>query len=524
LRVDSEVIAIKPSQSKPDRGMVTLRSTTRNQAGTPVQVLTSKLVVWRREPAPLPQPVRKGFLAATAAMVLALSACAAGTDYQKPDIALAAFHSEAPKTGIDASLDHWWAGFQDPVLTGLIDRALQQNLDLAASLARVAQAQSAADQAGAKLLPQGALSSQAAPIHQSLHSGISEVSKGAPGFRRDLVQYDLGAGASWEIDLSGGLHRDAEAAAALAQAAESEHAGTRVTIAAEVADAYLQIRGYQARIAVAERQIADDDRLLALVALRKTHGVATDREESQADALAAQARASLPPLRIGLAAQGFRLDILLGNQPGSILGELSEPRAIPAQTHVELGASQDLLQRRPDIIAAERALAASHARIGSAISNYYPKVSLSALLGFEAIDAQRVLTAQAFQPQAAAGLRWRLFDFGRVDAEVAAARGSENEALARYRLSVLHAAEDVENAVTGMVELSAQAGALDRETKSLQHARDSAEEAYRGGAVSLLDVIDSDRQLLLAEDDLARVRTDGARSAVHTFRALGGGW
>jgi len=463
---------------------------------------------------------------------LLVAACQVGPDYQRPETPLAPYHNEVAKVSLAdpakpnemPPLDQWWTGFHDPELTIIVERALAQNLDLAASQARVQQARAAAEAAGARLLPSGSLQTQAAAEHQSLRSPLSEVSTQSPGYRRNLTQYDAGVGASWEIDISGGLHRDLEAAAATVQAAEADHAGTRILVAADAADAYLQVRGYQARLAFAQAQIDADAHLLDLVKLRQARGVATDREVAQADALTAQARALLPPLRIGLEAQLNRLDVLLGAQPGTYAKELSVAADIPAAPAVDPADPADLLRRRPDVIGAERRLAASNARIGSAVSDYYPKLNLSALLGFDSINSQQLLTAQAFQPQAVAGLRWRLFDFGKVDAEVEQAKGANAEALARYRLSVLHAAEDVENALTALAQSAEQTRELSRETASLTRARDTAEEAYRGGAVSLLDVLDSDRQLLIAQDDLARVRAETARSAVGSYRALGGGW
>jgi len=468
---------------------------------------------------------RKLSLGAAVAAALLLSACQSGPEYQKPEQSLAPYHTAPVKTAEAAPpLDQWWTGFHDPELTVIVERALAQNLDLAASLERVRQARAAAQETGARLLPSGTLQTAVSPFRQSLDGPLGSAAKHIPGYDRDQVQYDAGVGASWEIDLSGGLHRDVEAAEALAQAAEAEHLGTRISVAADAADAYLQIRGYQARLAFADAQIAADSHLLELVKLRQARGVATDREVAQADALTAQARALVPPLRIGLEAQLNRLDVLLGAQPGTYAKELATVADIPAAPAVDPADPADLLRRRPDVIVAERRLAASNARIGSAISEYYPKLSLSALVGFESLSTQQLFTGAAFQPAATAGLRWRLFDFGKVDAEVEQAKGANAEALAKYRASVLHAAEDVENALTALAQSAEQTRELSRETASLVRARDTAEEAYRGGAVSLIDVLDSDRQLLIAQDDLARVRADTARSAVSSYRALGGGY
>ena len=455
--------------------------------------------------------------------LLLLAACAETPPEPKiaaPAPYRAAFHAE----GAAAPLDRWWSGFQDPVLTSIVERALAQNLDLEESTGRIRQARAAAQAAGARLLPQGSLSTQVSPFHQSLEGPIGTIARHLPGYDRDQVLYDAGAGASWEIDLGGGLQRDAEAAAALAEAAEAEHLGTKVMVAAEAADAYLQLRGDQARIALAEQQVVADAKLADLVKLRLARGAATERELAQSQALLSQARASLPPLRVALQAQLNRLDVLLGRQPGAMNAELAEIKQIPAVPAIDPQDSADLLRRRPDVIAAERRLAAKTALIGSANSDYYPKLSLSALLGFESLNSQQLFTGAGFQPQAVAGLRWRLFDFGRVDAEVASAEGAQAEALAHYRASLLRATEDVENALTALAETLKQNQDLRQESQSLTVARDRAQEAYLGGAVSLIEVLDADRQLLTAEDEEARSRADAARSAVSAFRALGGGW
>jgi outer membrane protein TolC len=184
----------------------------------------------------------------------------------------------------------------------------------------------------------------------------------------------------------------------------------------------------------------------------------------------------------------------------------------------------EVLRRRPDVIAAERHLAASNARIGQALADYYPKISLAGMLGYESSRPSDLFKATTFQPQAIAGLRWRVFDFGKVRAEVAQARGANAEALASYQLAVLHAAEEVENAFTSLVQLEAHQEELRTEVAALKRARDTSQEAYRGGVIALTDVLDANRQLLAAQDELAQTRADAARAAVRTFRALGGGW
>jgi outer membrane protein TolC len=184
----------------------------------------------------------------------------------------------------------------------------------------------------------------------------------------------------------------------------------------------------------------------------------------------------------------------------------------------------DVLRRRPDIIAAERRLAASNERIGVAVAEYYPKISLAGVLGVDSLNSGSLFTSSSFQPAAVAGLRWRLFDFGRVNAEVKQARGINAEALVDYRQAVLRAAEDVENSIASLSETETYNLEVQAEVQSLTRARDLSQEAYRAGSITLTDVLDADRQLLTAQDQLASNQTDTSRAAVVVFRSFGGGW
>lgn len=470
-------------------------------------------------------------LGAIAAALIGLAGCTVGPDYVRPEVKTNASYASQPLLDqrdvapAAPALDAWWQGFDDPELTRIIGRVMNQNLDLAAAMARVDQARAAAREAGAQLAPQGSFDGQVAQLHQSTKGPLGEVASSLPGYKRTQTLETLGVGASWELDLAGGLHRGAEAATAEAQAAEAAQDGVRVSIAAEAADSYFQVRGAQERIRLAQQQIDTEQQLLDLVKLRLAGGLATSREVAQAQALVLQARATLPPLRMALQQQLNRLDVLMGAAPGTYAAELKDGAQSYRVPAIGTDGGPDmLLRRRPDVIAAERKLAATNARIGVATAEYYPKVSLGALLGFESLSSASLFSSQAFQPQAALGLHWRLFDFGRVDAEVAQAKGANAEALAQYRQSMLRATEDVENAIVSLAELETQHRDLTAEVAAHQSARDAAEDAYKGGAVSLFEVLDEDRQLLNARDELARVHADDARAAVATFRALGGGW
>jgi outer membrane protein TolC len=176
------------------------------------------------------------------------------------------------------------------------------------------------------------------------------------------------------------------------------------------------------------------------------------------------------------------------------------------------------------VAAAEQRLVAANAGIGAAISQYYPKISISGLLGLESIDASDLFTGQSAQHQIGAGLRWRLFDFGRVDAEVREARGRYAESLASWRATVLNATREVETALSDLAQAQDRARTLTAQIAELEAGRRQAETAYEGGVASLIEVRDADRDLLAASDQLAQTRGDAARAAVAAYRALGGGW
>jgi len=463
-------------------------------------------------------------------LTLALAGCTVGPKYKGPSTtALAPFHNQIDDAANDSSsvvpLDRWWIGFNDPMLATVVQRTLDQNLDLAAALARVNQARAAAAGAGAQLLPTVDFAATAIAERQSLQGNLGTIASQVPTYRRDIHEYTLGPAASWEIDIFGGLRRGAAASRAEAEAAEADRAGTRVTVAAEAADAYLQIRGDQARLGVARDQIANDEHLSQLVRDRYEAGAATKREIAQAEALLEQARGIVPLLRFALEKQLNRLDVLMGVQPGTYARELEKTGEIPSIPPIPNDQQPtDVLRRRPDVIAAERRLAASNERIGAAISGYYPKVSLAGALGLDSLNSGHLFTSQAFQPVGAAGLSWRLFDFGKVDAEVAQARGANAESLALYRQSVLRAVEDVENALSMLAQTEAYVTQLQAQVQSLTSARDLSQMAYRAGSITLTDVLDADRQLLVAQDELDANRAGAARAAVVVFRSFGGGW
>ncbi|WP_157220167.1 efflux transporter outer membrane subunit [Flavisphingomonas formosensis] len=461
-----------------------------------------------------------------AALPLLASACAVGPDYSRPEVALpAAYMGSAAPAAAPADLAHWWDGFDDPLLTRYVTAALAENLDLAQAMARVAQARAQLGSATAALLPSAQVSGQAAAGHQSNQTALGRVASAQPGYDRDGALYETDLDASWEIDLFGGLRRQQEAARAEYQAAAAAAAASRLAVAAQTADTYVVIRGLQARLAVAQAQIDTQQRLLDTVRLQYSKGIAAELQARQAEGALAQVQATVPDLTLALDQAMNAFDVLLATPAGTHRAELATAAPIPAApTLAGAGTPADLLRRRPDIIVAERKLAASNARIGTAIAEYYPKISLSGLLGTATTAAGGFLTGGAMQAQGGVGLRWRLFDFGRIDAEVAAARGGNSEALAAYRLSVLRATQDVEDSLSAFGNRSRQEAVLAAGEDSLARARAASFAAYKGGVVSLIEVLDADSRLLATRDARIRARAGTAQAAIASFRALGGGW
>lgn len=460
-----------------------------------------------------------------------LAGCAVGPNYKRPPFTLPAhFVGDTPllKTRAEAppGLDRWWKGFHDPVLDDIVQQVTRRSLDIQAAQARVRESLAMAREAGADISPQGSLDGNLVRQRQSLLSPEGMIASHFPGYAREQTIQQVDVGASWELDLAGGLHRRSRAYRDEWQAAEADHASVRISMAAEAADAYLQIRGLNIRLGLLQRQIGVDQQLVGLVGEQVSAGTATDRDEDDAKATLAADREELALLRNLRNSQSNRLDVLAGVPAGVDyfhLDALSKERGSIPEIPLQIRPAE-LLRRRPDVIAAERRLAASTERIGVAMSQYYPSISLAGLLGFDRLGGGTLFDTAAFQPAVLAGIHWRLFDFGKIDAEVAAARGARAAALATYRQSVLRATEDVENALSTLARADEQARQQRRVVESSWRSLRSIERSFDAGASSMVDVYKRQRELLIAQAGGTVLRSDRARATVAVFRALGGGW
>lgn len=460
-----------------------------------------------------------------------LSGCAVGPEYKKPEIALPEnFIGESQvlnrQASEEANIAKWWESFGDPQLTRFISIALDQNLDIAQAKARIIQASSGLSAAKSALLPSGSINSQVTRNHQSLESPLGQLLNAVPGYERDATLYEANFNAGWELDIFGGLTRQQEAAAAEYQATQAGAIATQLAVAAQTADLYVTIRGLQYRLDIAQKQLKTQQQLESKVKILHSRGLAPKLQVEQTEAAVLQVSASIPALENGIDMAMNALDVMLGEPPGKYRTELSDIKPIPTAPQVNsLGSPRDLLTRRPDLIVAERRLVMANAKIGQAIAEYYPKVGLNLLMGSAtAISGGNLFSNAANQAAAIAGLRWRLFDFGRVDALIKNAKGQEAQLLAAYKQSTIRATEDVENALSSLVKREAQSVQLAQAENALNQARKTSFIAYQRGVVSLIEVLHADENLLRISDAKAQSQTESVRAAIATFKALGGGW
>jgi NodT family efflux transporter outer membrane factor (OMF) lipoprotein len=447
-----------------------------------------------------------------------------------PKTSLPASYSEqAPVTATTAPkpaapLDAWWRNLGDPVLNQLIDEALQASPDLAAAQARVREARALRGVAGAALYPEVDAGAAYSRTHGSANVPIG-VPPGGLGPGEDGNLWQAGFDASWEIDVFGGTRRGIEAADAAWQAAVAEGGDVTLTLVAEIARNYIELRGAQRRLAVAYDNLATQRDALALTSSLFDAGLASRLDVLRSQALVADTEAVVPDLTAESRAAIYRIGALVGRQPETLLAELDTPGAIPAPVaDVPIGLPSELLQRRPDIRAAERRLAAANARIGVAKADLYPHFYLTGAAGLESLDASTFLTAPSRYLSVGPGISWLIFDAGKVRFGVEAQQARTVEAAASYQRTVLEALRDVETALASYGQSRIRRVHLADEAASDREAVAVATRLYRQGLEDFLSVLDAERSLYAAEDKLAQTDRDSDLSLVALYKSLGGGW
>lgn len=457
--------------------------------------------------------------------VVALTGCAAvGPNYVRPDRAVpAAWHSDSsPDATAEApnpsELATWWTSLGDPQLTDLVGRAVAGNRDLKQAQARVRAAR--ARRAGAKAGAFPTLGTAGA-VSRSGSSGAEK----AGGVSSVQTLYAAEFDAGWEADLFGGVRRSVEAAGADLEAQEEDLRDVLVSLIAEVALNYLEVRTGQARLSQAEANLASQQETYDLAEARRQTGFTDALAVEQSRANLESTRAQVPNLRTGIEEAKNRLAVLLGLVPGAVHEELAETKPIPAAVRtIAVGVPAEALRRRPDVRRSERELAAQTARVGVATAELYPKLALGGSIGLEALSARGLLTAATRLWNFGLKLSWNLFDAGASRANIEVQSAGQEGALAAYEAAILAALEQVENALTGYAEEELRREALEKGARAARSGAELAEAKYGAGLVDFLTVLDAQRSRFSAEDQLAQSEGAVTSNLVRLFKALGGGW
>ena len=469
-----------------------------------------------------------GAVAGGVAILLA-SGCAVGPDYKAPRLSLdagfvnpgsASANAQEPSSDIAT----FWGGFTDPVLTRLLERALAANGDVRIAQSKLQEARAILGGTRATQLPEVGVSADAG---RALQPGY--LYPGTTNGQRTENSFSAGFVANWELDFFGRNRRATEGAAAQVDAVEAGVHAAQTVVAAELARNYLDLRGLQQRYDVASRSLANQKETLRLTDARLNAGRGTQLDVVRARSLLDSTEATLPALQTAIERDAFRIATLTAQSPRTVLAELSVARPLPSLPVTDLsalpiGAPEQLLRRRPDLIAAERQLAAATANIGVATADLFPRVSLTGLIGFASNRVAQLGSTDSQQYSLGAGLTWPLLDFGRVRSQIGATEARAEQALASYEQTVWIALEEAEGAFSQFTRSAQQAERLASAARNADEATRLARLRFDAGSVDLLIVLDAERQALAARDSLVQAQVSQAVSLVTVYRSLGGGW
>jgi NodT family efflux transporter outer membrane factor (OMF) lipoprotein len=481
--------------------------------------------------------VAAGALLSALVSALVLPGCTVGPDYRgAPAVAqdsagsktfVRAAHSGTTMTS--APPNQWWLAFDDPQLNELIAAAFAHSPDVRIAQARLRESRAQLDQQNANELPK--LSANAAALrarepdlsafNSGNHGGNGNTSSG----RGPLQLYTAGFDASWEIDLFGGTRRAIEAASTNAQAVDADLADTQVSLAAEVARTYIELRDEQTRLELARRQAQTEQKILTLTQQRRARGTAADVDVERLTTQVENTRATLSPLDAQVTDSLDRLAVLTGRAPGALDEQLAAARPLPALPGtVSIGDPSAMLQQRPDIRAAERRLASSNAEIGEHVADFFPKVTLLGDIGFSASDPGHLIRKSNFSWVAVPYLQWNVFDFGRTLGSVHAAEASRDEAEAQYTKTVLEALQDANSSLSRYGHQREHVVTLQKVEASATHSAVLMRQRYTAGVSTLIDLLDTQRQEFTAQQNVVAGQAELLKDFVSLQKSLGLGW
>lgn len=450
------------------------------------------------------------------------SACLVGPSYSPPAAPLASAWLEAGQPRVRATpaqAARWWTVFGDERLTRLVETAYGENLSLRAAGLRVIEAQARRAIAIGRLFPeQQALSASYSYTRQSANTPFG-------AFGRNLESWRAGFDVVWELDLWGKFRRAVEAADADLLAAVASYDGVLVSLVAEVAATYVQIRVLDERLKVAADNVRVQHDSLDIARVRFEAGGTSELDVQQATALLRDTEATIPALGIQRRQAENSLSLLLGMPPSDLTPLLGEPGAVPrVPATVAVGIPAALLRRRPDVRSAEQAAAAQSARVGVAAAELLPALQLTGSIGLGADDAARFFEGRSLEGSAGPAVRWPILNYGRLINNVRLQDATLQERLADYAATVLTAQREVENALVGYLRGSEQVERLAQSVAAANRAVEISLVQYREGATDFTSVLNTQQAKLREDDLLASTRGAVALSAIGLYKALGGGW
>lgn len=463
----------------------------------------------------------------SAALLLALGGCNLGPDFIRPlfdsppAYKAPAESPPAAPTGQPAAWPDadWWRNFRAPALDAYMEAARKNNYDLAAAAARIVQADARARIAGAALLP---TLDATADVSRS-RSGTAGTSSSSSRGRQASTNYSAGLIASYEIDFWGQNRAALQSAQAASLASRFDSETVALTVMSDVATTYFQILEFRDRYAIARENLANAERVMAVVDARAQSGATSALEVAQQRTVVAQQRASLPPLEQAMRQSENALAVLLGQTPESVIVNAGTLDSVAAPA-IAAGLPSELLARRPDIQNAEAQLIGANADIKVARAAFYPNISLTGQYGYQSAALFSMFTGPGLFYSIAAGLTAPIFSGGRLEGQLELNKARYDELLQNYRKSIVSAFSDVENSLTITQQTAEQQRLQEDAVEQARIAFELADARYRAGAVDLLTVLDSQRTLFSARDQLAQVKSARLQGVVSLYRALGGGW
>jgi NodT family efflux transporter outer membrane factor (OMF) lipoprotein len=463
-------------------------------------------------------------LSAALAVLLSSGCMMTGPDYSTPDADIAdAWHAADPIVKTGAVSADWWQAFNDPTLNGLIDNAYQQNLPLRIAGLRVLEARAVRGiAAGQFWLQVQEINSRSTAIGLS-----NEFQTGGAGSlpKRHYKDFSLGFDAVWELDFWGRFRRGVESADANLQATVGDYDNILVTLIADVAATYVEIRAFEERIALAQSNITLQKETLAITETRLKNGVSTELDVLQAKSNLTNTQALVPSLEQGLIQTRNRLSILLGVTPGVLDKQLGAAAKIPsAPAELAVGIPADLLRRRPDIRSAERVAAAQSAQIGIAKTDLLPHFALIGTIGMRANQFDDMFDKQAVTSGVGPGISWSILNYGRIRNNIRVQDARFEALITAYRDTVLRANAEAENALATFLKSRQRVGFLVQSVDAARRSVVLARLQYTNGTVDFVRLLDAETLLVLQQDNLTASRRDVARGLIALYKALGGGW